>query len=118
VLASHPAVDRAVVTGVPDEILGEIGVAVVVPRGDDVPDLGALREHCAQRLADYKTPDALVLVAELPLTPMMKVDPVAVAELAARGAAERVSRRADDRRRGAGMLGSGHIGATHDKERP
>jgi acyl-CoA synthetase (AMP-forming)/AMP-acid ligase II len=117
VLISHPAVARAAVTGVPDEVLGEIGVAVVVPKGDDVPDLRALREHCAQRLADYKSPDALVLVAELPLTPMMKVDPIAVAALAARGAAERVSHRAEERRRGAGVLGSGHIGGTDEKER-
>jgi acyl-CoA synthetase (AMP-forming)/AMP-acid ligase II len=117
VLVSHPAVLRAVVTGVPDEVLGEIGVAVVVPRGDDVPDLRALREHCAQHLADYKSPDALVLVAELPLTSMLKVDPVAVSALAARGAAQRVSHRWEDRRPGAGVLGSAHTGATDEKER-
>jgi acyl-CoA synthetase (AMP-forming)/AMP-acid ligase II len=117
VLASHPTVARAVVTGVPDEVLGEIGVAVVVPRGDGVPDLPALREHCARRLADYKSPDALVLVAELPLTPMMKVDPVAVSALAARGAAERVSHHRGDRRPGAGVLGSAHTAATDDEER-
>ena len=36
-------------------------------------------------LSDYKAPDALVVVDELPLTPMMKVDPVRLAALAAGG---------------------------------
>jgi acyl-CoA synthetase (AMP-forming)/AMP-acid ligase II len=105
-LASHPAVDRVAVTGVPDDVLGEIGVAVVVPRGD-APDLQALRAHVAATLSDYKAPDALALVPELPLTPMMKVDPARLAELASGAAAERAARLSRDRGAGAGVLGSG-----------
>ncbi len=105
-LASHPAVDRVAVTGVPDDVLGEIGVAVVVPRGDP-PDLQALRAHLAATLADYKAPDALVLVPELPLTPMMKVDPGRLAALAAGAASERAARLSRSRRAGSGVLGSG-----------
>ena len=55
------------------------------PRPGSAPDLASLRAHCARELSDYKAPDALVLVDELPLTPMMKVDPVRLAALAARG---------------------------------
>jgi acyl-CoA synthetase (AMP-forming)/AMP-acid ligase II len=117
VLASHPAVERVAVTGVPDEILGDIGVAVVVPRGDRPPDLQALRAHVAARLADYKAPDALALVAELPLTPMMKVDPVLLGQLAAEAAADRSARRSRNRGPGAGMLGSGPSKAADQKER-
>jgi acyl-CoA synthetase (AMP-forming)/AMP-acid ligase II len=117
VLVSHPAVARVAVTGVPDEVLGDIGVAVVVPRGDRPPDLEALRAHVAARLADYKAPDALVLVAELPLTPMMKVDPVRLGQLAAGGAAERRARLPGNRRADAGVLGSGPNGAADEKER-
>jgi acyl-CoA synthetase (AMP-forming)/AMP-acid ligase II len=117
VLASHPAVERVAVTGVPDEILGDIGVAVVVPRGDRPPDLQALRAHVAARLADYKAPDALALVAELPLTPMMKVDPVRLGQLAAEAAAGRSARRSGNRGPGAGMLGSGPSEAADQKER-
>jgi fatty-acyl-CoA synthase len=84
---------------VPDDVLGEIGVAVVVlADGAARPDLAELRAHCAGRLADYKAPDALVVTAELPLTPMMKVDPVPLAALARAGAAERLARRAGNRR--------------------
>jgi acyl-CoA synthetase (AMP-forming)/AMP-acid ligase II len=81
-------------------------VAVVVPRGD-APDLQALRAHVAATLSDYKAPDALALVPELPLTPMMKVDPARLAELASGAAAERTARLSRDRGAGAGVLGSG-----------
>jgi acyl-CoA synthetase (AMP-forming)/AMP-acid ligase II len=94
VLASHPAVVRAAVVGTPDPVLGEIGVAVVVAREGSAPDLPALRAYCAERLSDYKAPDALVMVDELPLTPMMKVDPQRLAELAERAAGKRLARRA------------------------
>jgi acyl-CoA synthetase (AMP-forming)/AMP-acid ligase II len=96
VLADHPAVARAAVIGMPDDVLGEIGVAVVVAQGV-APDLATLRAFCAARLSDYKAPDALVMVDELPLTPMMKVDPAALARLAQGGVDERLAARARNR---------------------
>jgi acyl-CoA synthetase (AMP-forming)/AMP-acid ligase II len=82
VLVTHSAVARAAVVGTPDPVLGEVGVAFVVPSTDPqpggagpaMPPLAELRAYCAERLADYKAPDALVVIDELPLTPMMKVD--------------------------------------------
>ncbi len=97
VLATHPLVGRAAVIGMPDEVMGEIGVAVVVPAGEEEPELGDLRRHCAEQLADYKSPDAMVVVAELPLTPMMKVDPTALARLAQAGVEDRQKRRERNR---------------------
>ena len=82
-LSSHPAIARAAVVGVADDVLGEVGVAVVVAAPGAQPELASLRAHCATELSDYKAPDALVVVGELPLTPMMKVDPVRLAVLAA-----------------------------------
>jgi len=117
VLSSHPAVERAAVVGVPDDVLGEIGVAVVVAAAGAEPELGALRAHCATRLSDYKAPDALVVVDELPLTPMMKVDSGRLAALAAQGAEERRALRAPNRGPAPGVLGSGPIGAADEKER-
>ena len=109
-LSSHPAVERAAVVGVPDDVLGEVGVAVVVAAAGARPELAELRAHCARQLSDYKAPDALVVVDELPLTPMMKVDPLRLAALAARGADERRTNLAQSRRPGAGVLGSGPTG--------
>jgi acyl-CoA synthetase (AMP-forming)/AMP-acid ligase II len=98
VVAAHPAVAWVAVVGASDDVLGEIGVAIiVVADGCPAPDLPALRAHCASALSDYKAPDALVVVDELPLTPMMKVDPQKLAVLAARAAELRLVQRAESR---------------------
>ncbi|HEY3843506.1 MAG TPA: class I adenylate-forming enzyme family protein [Acidimicrobiales bacterium] len=94
VLSTHPAVARAAVVGAADPVLGEIGVAIVVVDGAMPPGLEDLRAHCARSLSDYKSPDVLVIVDEIPLTPMMKVDPTRLAALAAEGARDRLRRRA------------------------
>jgi acyl-CoA synthetase (AMP-forming)/AMP-acid ligase II len=74
-LVAHPAVADAVVVPRPDDVMGEIGVAVVVPRDPAAPpSLAAVREFLAPRLAAYKLPEALRVVDALPLTPMQKVD--------------------------------------------
>jgi acyl-CoA synthetase (AMP-forming)/AMP-acid ligase II len=116
-LSSHPAVARAAVVGMADDVLGEVGVAVVVAAPGARPDLASLRAHCSLELADYKAPDALVVVDEIPLTPMMKVDPVRLAAVAAAAAEERRLGLAETRRPGAGVLGSDPTGESEPKER-
>ena len=83
VLTAHPAVLAAAVVGVPAPVIGEIGVAYVVPVPGEQPDLAGLRAWCAARIADYKAPDRLELVAELPLSSTLKVDKRALARRAA-----------------------------------
>jgi acyl-CoA synthetase (AMP-forming)/AMP-acid ligase II len=79
VLAEHPRVDKVAVIGVPAPVIGEIGVAFVVALpGGDPPSIDELRTWTRQRLADYKAPDRVELVEELPLTSMLKVDKVAL----------------------------------------
>jgi acyl-CoA synthetase (AMP-forming)/AMP-acid ligase II len=97
VLATHPQVAKVAVIGMPDEVLGEIGIAVIVAAGDELPALAELRTYCAEELADYKSPDGVVYIDELPLTPMMKVDPVQLAVLARPGVEERRARRERNR---------------------
>ncbi len=82
VIGGHPSVSDVVVVPRADEVLGEIGVAVVVPHDPaDPPTLEDLRAHASHELARYKLPEALLLVDELPLTAMQKVDRRALASL-------------------------------------
>jgi acyl-CoA synthetase (AMP-forming)/AMP-acid ligase II len=75
VLAEHPGVATAAVIGVATPVIGEIGRAFVVPVDPaNPPTLAELRTWVADRLADYKRPDELVLRDSLPLTAMGKVD--------------------------------------------
>ncbi|HXW35758.1 MAG TPA: fatty acid--CoA ligase family protein, partial [Acidimicrobiales bacterium] len=74
-LADHPGVAHVAVAPSPDPVMGEIGVAIVVPRSEENPvTLTSLREHAAGRLAAYKLPEALLITTELPRTAMEKID--------------------------------------------
>src|SRR5664280_2502694 len=87
VLGDHPDIAQIAVVGAPDPVLGETGVAFVVPAaGADVDAdalLTALRETASASLADYKAPDRVIVVDDLPLTSMMKVDKRVLADRAA-----------------------------------
>ena len=75
VLQTHPQVAQAAVVGVPDDVLGQKGWAVVVPADPaNPPTLEQLREHVGRELASYKRPDDLTVVEALPLNSMYKVD--------------------------------------------
>src|SRR5262249_24997878 len=68
-LVSHPAVVDAAVFGVPDERWGESLRAVVEPRPGMELSVESLQAWCRERLAGYKGPRSLELVAELPPDP-------------------------------------------------
>jgi acyl-CoA synthetase (AMP-forming)/AMP-acid ligase II len=83
VLADHPGVRQVAIVGRPDPVLGEIGVAFVVPAGPSGPAADELRAWTRRSLADYKAPDLVELVPELPLTAMAKIDKHDLAKRAA-----------------------------------
>jgi 2,3-dihydroxybenzoate-AMP ligase len=77
-LRAHPDVGDAAVTAVPDGSLGERTCAFVIPASGR-PALRELRAFLIGRgLAAYKLPDQLELVPGFPLTPVGKVDKVAL----------------------------------------
>ena len=83
VLSTHPGVAAVAIVPKSDDVMGEIGVAVVVPRdAAHAPALDALRAFARDHVAAYKLPEELVVRAELPLTAGEKIDRRAlVAEL-------------------------------------
>jgi HIP---CoA ligase len=72
-LVGHPGVAQVAVVGAPDERLGEVGYAFVVPRRDTVLDPGEVVAWCRERMANYKVPRHVEVVAELPLNRTGKV---------------------------------------------
>ena len=74
VLVRHEAVSEAAVIGVPDERMGEVGRAFVVPRAGAAPDPDALVAWCRERLAGYKVPRDVRVVDALPRGATGKVD--------------------------------------------
>ncbi|NYE19640.1 class I adenylate-forming enzyme family protein [Microbacterium immunditiarum] len=81
-LESDIVADVAVV-GVPAKQVGEKGVAFIVPTDPAAaPSLDDIRANLRGRIADYKVPEAIRIVDELPLTAFMKVDRKRIKELA------------------------------------
>ena len=73
VLCMHPAVALAAVTGVPDEVKGELAKAYVVLKPGATATQETLVEHCREHLAAYKLPRAVQFVKEVPTTASGKI---------------------------------------------
>jgi acyl-CoA synthetase (AMP-forming)/AMP-acid ligase II len=106
VLAGHPSVAQVAVYPVADGVMGEIGVAAIVPRSaHNPPTLEELRRYARSRLAAYKLPEDVRYLDSLPLTAMHKVDRRALIEQdRARGEPNNHSRWRDQSRTGAPRL--------------
>ena len=72
-LRTHPDVAEVAVAGRADEDWGQRVVAWVVTNGEREPTLGELRDHVRTTLPAYAAPKQLVVVPELPKTPIGKI---------------------------------------------
>lgn len=89
VLARHPGLLAAAVVGLPDEMLGELVVACVVPRPGAQVDEDGVRAFVREHLSSYKVPRRVLFFdkAELPTTGTDKVQHAELKALAAARAA-------------------------------
>ncbi len=72
-LLRHPDVAMAAVIGLPDERLGEVGMAFVVLRDGGEVSGEALVDWCRERMANFKVPRRVEIVDDLPRNASGKV---------------------------------------------
>lgn len=73
VLMRHPGIAFASAQGIPDERLGEVGLAHVTVIPGWTLDVEDLRRYARQHLASFKVPRHMIVVDELPMTASGKV---------------------------------------------
>jgi acyl-CoA synthetase (AMP-forming)/AMP-acid ligase II len=72
-LLRHPAVGQVAVVGVPDDRMGEVGMAFVIPRPGASVDPEEVVAWSRERMANYKVPRRVAVVDALPLNASGKV---------------------------------------------
>lgn len=73
ILSEHPAVNTAVVVGMPNDISGEVPKAYVIKQqGADVTE-NELVKFCKERLSHYKVPRSVEFVDSLPISATGKI---------------------------------------------
>lgn len=82
-LLRHPAIRQAAVIGVPDERLGEVGMAFVVLAPDAATTPDEIISWSREQMANYKAPRYVEMLDELPLNATGKVEKLVLAERAA-----------------------------------
>ncbi|MGN6326230.1 class I adenylate-forming enzyme family protein [Pseudolysinimonas sp.] len=83
VLLGDAGVLEAVVVGRPDDILGQVPVAYVIPVPDGGLEVDALRARCEEQLPRFKRPVEILVVDDLPRAPAGKVRRSEVRRIAA-----------------------------------
>ncbi len=73
VLARHPQISEVTVIGVPDDRLGEVARAYVIPKPGVVPNIDEIVSWSRERLANFKVPRSVVIVESLPRNASGKV---------------------------------------------
>ena len=72
-MLDHPHIGGVSVIGIPDDRLGEVGMAFVIPKPGVTPDAGEIIQWCKREMANYKVPRRVAFVDAFPLNASGKV---------------------------------------------
>jgi acyl-CoA synthetase (AMP-forming)/AMP-acid ligase II len=84
IMLACDGVAQVAVIGVPDDRMGEVGMAFVVPASGARLDPRAIIEWCRANMANYKVPRAVEIVDALPMNATGKVTKFVLRERASR----------------------------------
>ncbi|WP_051749761.1 AMP-binding protein [Sphingobium chlorophenolicum] len=73
ILRKHPAIADVCIIGWPDERMGEVCAACVIPKDGATLTLAELTGWSREQMANYKVPRHLFLVDDFPRTPLGKI---------------------------------------------
>ena len=73
VLAQHPAIAQSAVVGIIDERMGEVGCAFITLKPDHTTNQADLIAWCKERMANYRVPRRVEIIAEMPLNASNKI---------------------------------------------
>jgi fatty-acyl-CoA synthase len=88
-LHAHPAVLDVAVVGLPDEVMGEVSCACIVPVEGAIVTGGEIKDFCREVLADYKVPDLVRFLDSFPMTGSGKVRRVELVRMISAGETSR-----------------------------
>lgn len=80
VFYEHPAVLEVAIVGFPDTVLGEVSCAAITLKEKNGISKNELKNYISSKVADYKVPDHIVIVDELPKTASGKIMKFALKE--------------------------------------
>jgi acyl-CoA synthetase (AMP-forming)/AMP-acid ligase II len=86
IIMDHPAVAQVVTFAMPHDKLGEEVAAAVVPREGQTVTEREIRDFAAKKLADFKVPRRVVVLAEIPKGATGKLQRIGLAEKLGLGA--------------------------------
>jgi fatty-acyl-CoA synthase len=72
-LFTHPKVQNVSVVGTPDDVMGEVAVAYIIPREGETIDPQEIVDFCAAKIANFKVPRYVAIVDQFPMTQSGKV---------------------------------------------
>ena len=80
-LFTHPKVQNVSVVGIPDDVMGEVAVAYIIPREGVSIDPQEIIDYCAEEIANFKVPRYVEIVDEFPMTQSGKIQKFRLREM-------------------------------------